>query len=91
MLCKFCGKDRDSKDFYHENICYKCDVENKRNCTVQIEIKKVISCKECGKNIPKQRSVYCSNACYRKNLLERSKNAWFLQIKIEKKDWRNWN
>lgn len=62
MICLVCKKDRDSKDYYKSNICYKCVYNEKMK-----RYKREKKCRICGKKISKTRWTFCSNECAEKN------------------------
>lgn len=58
MICPECKEDRNERDFYGKELCYKCIYQYKiKN---RIHDKK---CRECGKKVPEPRWIYCSTEC----------------------------
>lgn len=69
MICLVCKRDFPDRDFMNNtSICYRCVYKSKicKKNFPKIEVK--TTCRECGKEMPKenksQRKVYCSDECY---------------------------
>jgi len=81
MICLVCKIDRNSKDYYKSNICYKCLYIEKTNVTH----KKEKTCKVCCEKLPHGRWVFCSDMCAEKNKYE----DWTRSIKFPHKGEQN--
>lgn len=58
MICVSCKIDKDSKDYYKNEKCYKCVYIEKIKAK-----KKNRLCKICNKKITDNRWAYCSDNC----------------------------
>lgn len=61
MFCQECAIEKDDKDFYKENICYKCQYYSKtKNKTKQRK------CVICDQLLDQFRFKYCGTECAKK-------------------------
>ena len=69
--CPGCTTDRESKDFYGKDLCYKCIYKQKLG---QLLNKR--QCKICSKCVPKGRWQFCCDICYNISKSDQDKNHW---------------
>lgn len=85
VYCKRCQKELDAKDFYHPEICYKCDYKVK--IKILKKSKKKQLCKICNKDIPEDKKKYCSQHCADKGKDMHNRSYWIHNFNAPKIKW----
>lgn len=81
IKCLICKNKKKINDFYHENICYKCDYQSKISIK-NMKAKKVTNkCKICEKNVPDRRRKYCSDKCQDAGKRKCNSEYWYRNVK----------
>lgn len=72
MICLECKLEREEKDFFIKEKCYKCQYAEKVN-KKKLEPKK---CRRCGNPTSKRRWIYCSDECAFQGRKKQQENYW---------------
>lgn len=84
MICINCQIDRDFKDFYGD-MCFRCVYKIKTGC-----VSKKKTCRNCKKELPKSRWVFCATECQSEYNHKINKRHWTNRvINVSPIKWNN--
>jgi hypothetical protein len=86
QICLSCNKEKEDKDFYLSDLCYRCQYRLKTKSIA--EEKKIAKCKICSKVIPEGNKVYCSTKCLYIGKLNTDKTYWFRKCTAPPVSWK---
>lgn len=79
MICPSCTVERDEKDFFKKDRCYKCIYAEKiKGCIFK-------KCEVCGNKCPSDRIKYCSDACLKVITKKKKKEYWTKKMRSAKR------
>lgn len=84
IRCEDCLEEKEDKDFYLSNTCYRCQYKKKTKQKKNV-LNKV--CKHCKGILKGLRWTYCSEKCADEGKRTQNKKYWIKNINVDKVSW----